>query len=372
MAATRIDAIQGLRGIAALLVVVDHSILQLTAGYHRTPAGAELVRQAEKIGLFGVEIFFLISGFIMTVTTYRQFSVPGATTEFLWRRFVRIVPLYWLVTALLVVTLLVQRMPPEGRQVLLSLFFIPYQDAAGLYQPLVRRGWTLNYEMFFYALFALALLWRFRSGISALLLVLVLSVVAGQVGFTEPCDGYLCGIAWFFTRPILLFFAGGIVLALLRILLETRNRLLAMDLRAALGIALLITGIYAWCLISVSGPLTDGIGILGCVAATACCALTRDSPTHSRDRTVALAVGDASYSIYLANSFLIDPISKLWRFALGMHGLALFVLLMLAGTALLGVVTFRLVEKPMIQVLRRLRRRSLPRPGERGLGTSTG
>jgi exopolysaccharide production protein ExoZ len=305
------------------------------------------------------------------VTTYREFSVPGATTEFLWRRFLRIVPLYWLVTAFLVLTLLVQRMPPEGRQVLLSLSFIPYKDAAGHYLPLLQRGWTLNYEMFFYALFALALMWRFRTGVAALLLVLVLSVVAGQVGFTEPCDGYVCGIAWFLSRPIILFFAGGIVLGLLRILLETRGRLLAMGLRAALGIALLVTGIYAWCLISVSGPLSGWIGILACVAATACCALSRDSPTHSRGRTTALAVGDASYSIYLTNSFFIDPLSKLWRFAFGVHGLALFVLLMLAGTALLGFVTFRLVEKPMIQVLRNLRRRSLPRRGERGLGTST-
>jgi len=370
MAATKIDAVQGLRGIAALLVVVDHSILQLTAGYHRTAAGAEIVRQAERIGLFGVEIFFLISGFIMTVTTYRQFSVPGAATEFLWRRFVRIVPLYWLVTAFLVITLLLQRMPPEGREVLLSLTFIPYRDAAGVYQPLLRRGWTLNYEMFFYALFALALMWRFRSGIAALLLVLVLSVVAGR-GLTEPCDGYVCGIAWFFSRPIILFFAGGIVLGLLRILLETRGRLLALDLRAALGIALLVTGIYAWCLISVPGPLTGWIDILGCVAATVCCALNRDSPTHSRDRATALAVGDASYSIYLTNSFFVDPLSKLWRLAFGVHGLALFVLLMLAGTALLGVVIFRFVEKPMIQVMRSLRRRSLPRRGDPGLGTST-
>jgi peptidoglycan/LPS O-acetylase OafA/YrhL len=182
----------------------------------------------------------------------------------------------------------------------------------------------------------------------------------------------VCGIAWFLTRPIILFFAGGIVIGLVRIVLETRSRLLAMDLRTALGIALLITGIYAWCLISVPEPLTGWIGILGCVAATACCALNRDSPTLSRDRTTALAVGDASYSIYLTNSFFIDPVSKLWRSAFGMHGLALFILLMLAGTALLGVATFRFVEKPMIQVLRRLRRRSLPRRGERGLGTSTG
>src|SRR5277367_1289129 len=77
MASTKIDAIQGLRGIAALLVVVDHSILQLTAGAHGTAVGAEIVRKSSDVGTYGVEIFFLISGFIMTVTTHNEFSVEA-------------------------------------------------------------------------------------------------------------------------------------------------------------------------------------------------------------------------------------------------------------------------------------------------------
>jgi peptidoglycan/LPS O-acetylase OafA/YrhL len=133
----------------------------------------------------------------------------------------------------------------------------------------------------------------------------------------------------------------------------------------------LFTGIYAWFEIWASSPLRDWIGILACVAATACCALNRDSPAQSRDRTTALAVGDASYIVYLAHSFFVDPLSKLWRFAFGMRGMAVFVLLMLAGTALLGVATFRLVEKPMMQALRNLRRRGWTRRGEAGVGTSS-
>ena len=89
----RIESIQCLRAIAALLVVVDHAMLTFVSG-----PGAfvhysvhDTTRVAESLGSFGVEVFFLISGFIMTSTMYGRFGTPGASADFLWKRLIRIV-----------------------------------------------------------------------------------------------------------------------------------------------------------------------------------------------------------------------------------------------------------------------------------------
>jgi exopolysaccharide production protein ExoZ len=105
----------------------------------------------------GVDIFFVISGFIMVYTTQSHHVGPFS---FFVNRVVRIVPIYWLLT-LAVFTLAViaphllgaTRAAPS--ELLKSLLFIPFAKSNGAVQPILFLGWTLNYEMFFYMLFAL-------------------------------------------------------------------------------------------------------------------------------------------------------------------------------------------------------------------------
>ena len=158
-AALRLDTVQGLRATAALLVVVNHSVLTLIE-----KAGHDTAYQsvAWMLGSIGVKIFFLISGFIMTVAHHQDFGMHGAPTGFLRRRFMRIVPLYWLATAVYVIKINFQGASTPVADVLRSTAFIPYVNHAGIMEPVYGLGWTLNYEMFFYTIYALSI-WLFPA-----------------------------------------------------------------------------------------------------------------------------------------------------------------------------------------------------------------
>lgn len=85
-----LNALQGLRGLAALLVVCDHAIIDsiAKAGAVGTPEFAWY------LGGLGVKVFFAISGFVMIYAHRKDFGVPGAPRKFAFRRIDRIVPLY--------------------------------------------------------------------------------------------------------------------------------------------------------------------------------------------------------------------------------------------------------------------------------------
>jgi len=131
------DSIQALRGLAAILVVLEH-IRFLSCG------------------AFGVDIFFCISGFMIMFTTY------GSTEHFFLKRIIRIIPFYYAMT--LVTYFLLLLFPDMFEQtrvnfsyLVKSLLFIPFDIGGGVIQPLLRIGWTVNYEMFFYLLFGISL-----------------------------------------------------------------------------------------------------------------------------------------------------------------------------------------------------------------------
>lgn len=193
--------IQALRAVAALMVVFDHW------GDHY---GGSL-QQVGLLGSTGVDIFFVISGFVMIQSTWDR---PTSPASFAIGRFVRIVPLYWICTIAVFVAALA--MPSAFRStgsnvvpLVKSLAFVPYLKASGQVQPLLFPGWTLNYEMFFYALFAISLLVRARAVRAGLLVAgLVALIVVGQVGHPSGV------IAGFYTRPILLEFGYGVLLGI--------------------------------------------------------------------------------------------------------------------------------------------------------------
>jgi exopolysaccharide production protein ExoZ len=138
----KINNLQALRAYAALAVVTFHT------GF--------IFPHMEQMGQFGVDIFFVISGYIMARICETD------TRFFLRRRLIRIVPPYWAMTFLLFVFSL--RFPglllsthPSAAELFKSLFFIPYYRADGLIRPLLYLGWSLNYEMLFYVLITLGI-----------------------------------------------------------------------------------------------------------------------------------------------------------------------------------------------------------------------
>ena len=147
--------IQYLRAIAAIFIVYYHSIGQIpnyVQPFLRYFLGGTHLTN-------GVDVFFVISGFIMLVASRR--STPG---DFLMRRIIRIIPLYWALT--LLIAGLVALKPALFRSTVLntqylvkSILFIPYPSyqSRGFFFPLLVPGWSLNYEMFFYVVFSLSL-----------------------------------------------------------------------------------------------------------------------------------------------------------------------------------------------------------------------
>jgi peptidoglycan/LPS O-acetylase OafA/YrhL len=158
----------------------------------------------------GVDIFFVISGFIMAWMSHHSFGQPGAPRRFLIRRAIRIVPPYWFFTTVMiaVVVLLPQlrRNTSLGwEHFLSSYFFIPWPRANGQIVPILSQGWTLNYEVLFYLSFALALL--FRRGL------LILSIGFVLLAALHPLVPDIALIPKFWSRPIILEFVAGIILA---------------------------------------------------------------------------------------------------------------------------------------------------------------
>ena len=213
-AALRIRGLQVLRGIAACAVVYSHAYRRAERSW-AADIGSSLVdpiRPVTQLGHFGVDLFFILSGFLMMHLHRDAFGASGAPIEFLRRRLKRIVPLYWFLSALglallwLAPALFTYHTEIEWRWVLGCFAFVPWPMADGFSEPIIGAGWTLEYEMYFYVLFTLALI--FSEGFIALCSVLLGSVLLGLL--LDPHHPWLKLL----TGPLLIEFLFGMLVAL--------------------------------------------------------------------------------------------------------------------------------------------------------------
>ncbi|VAW50093.1 Exopolysaccharide production protein ExoZ [hydrothermal vent metagenome] len=154
----RYDGVQALRFFAAFLVLITHSTLYAT---ERLGIGGEVWGTGAK----GVDIFFVISGFVMVISSHHLIGTPNGWSTFLLKRCTRVVPLYWMATTLkLVILLLAASVVLHAKfdwwYILKSYFFIPSENIDGKIKPFLGVGWTLVFEMFFYLIFTLALFFK--------------------------------------------------------------------------------------------------------------------------------------------------------------------------------------------------------------------
>lgn len=261
-------------------------------------------------GAAGVDVFFVLSGLIIAMTTD---PVRGCW-HFCRRRLVRVVPLYWSLTlgiALigLAAPSLLNSTVVTPETVLKSLLFIPYERPNGAMQPLLFLGWTLNYEMFFYAIYAFCLLLGQKSPLAPLLIVTLL-VVAGRI-FTSD------NVLWnFYTNPILIEFALGVGIYLV----YSRNPEWFAGRSAALGVAAAASFILLRTTPGVPWLIASGLPAVLLVSA-----FVGVVPGPSRWLALLVLFGDASYSLYLSHPYVIQLLSKLspadlpvaWQIPLG-------------------------------------------------------
>ncbi|PKM30998.1 MAG: acyltransferase [Gammaproteobacteria bacterium HGW-Gammaproteobacteria-12] len=194
-------SVQALRALAAW-VVVFHHVMQVFFDFQ---ADSFVGRFFAERGAVGVDIFFVISGLVIYLSTQGKRITPW---RFMLSRVLRIVPAYWLYSliAALIIAFANPVMPVQKfdlHHLLLSLFFIPAENPGGfgLY-PTLNVGWTLNYEMFFYLLFALAFMLTERLR----LLFIVLALAAFSLLATQPwmSDFYRNSIVYEFVFGMLL------------------------------------------------------------------------------------------------------------------------------------------------------------------------
>ena len=208
--ANYLGRVQALRFFAAFAVLVGHLQHEIVT---RLMPDVPFRRFTLIDGGFGVDIFFLISGFIMFHIAADEFGRPGAARAFIVRRFLRIAPLYYLATLLVVAMAALLSGAVSGEMspshVISSLLFLPHANLDGTMVPLLKLGWTLNFEVYFYTLFAIALLMPRRTGLAALTLSLTGVVAAATLW---PGRSLLLD---FWGNSIVFEFLGGIVIAVL-------------------------------------------------------------------------------------------------------------------------------------------------------------
>ena len=150
----KLDSIQVLRAFAAICVVVHHAFLTTTI--LTVPPVGSIVPPLWLVRLCaaGVDVFFVISGFLMAYIAGPYLSGERPVRRFLAQRVIRIWPPYLIVTLFVCAHLLLSRVAAwpfdlQPRR-LASLVFVPSFNQDGQLQPIVGPGWTLNYEMLFY------------------------------------------------------------------------------------------------------------------------------------------------------------------------------------------------------------------------------
>lgn len=326
----RLAAIQSLRAVAALMVVLHHA---------RNPI-PWLWNPLAHYEAFasGVDIFFVISGLIMYVAARDE-----RWDEFIGKRVIRVVPMYWIATfALLAIEVARHLAPLDATQLshlLRSLLFIPHEspDKPGQLYPLLAVGWTLNYEMFFYALFCIGIVLRRVVAVpTALILALV---AAGALGDLHG------PLARTYTSPLLLEFLCGLWLGVLY-RRSHADRLPGWLLPAGL-VGLLLVPTMSGEGLALAGRIVCGVAVVaGAIG------LGTRAPRHA----LLERLGDASYSIYLTHTVVaLLLVQALWaRIPLqGPLQLAGYLLTALGASALVGLASYRGLERPLTHWLRR-------------------
>lgn len=338
-----IYSIQVLRGIAALLVVIFHSYIHLEARnlIPKVPGLAD-------VGRAGVDIFFVISGFIMVCISGESFGYRRGAQDFLIKRIIRVVPIYWIYTLLMAAFLFsVPHLFSSGKMfslahLMASLLFIPWENGVGYIKPILGLGWTLNFEMYFYVVFAGLLFFSQRFFLPLLSTILLSGFLAGLLFAPVPA------IFDVITSPMLFEFLMGCVIATLYMRREV-------VLPGYLCIILLLAGVI---LIILTGIFElDGISrviIWGIPAATIVLGAVYLEKSRSINFPPLLTMlGNSSYSLYLTHLFTINAIGKIWELVFG-RMYDVFIIVVTLSSMVAGYLAYLVVEKPLTSYLNKL------------------
>lgn len=329
-----LKSVQYLRAIAAMTVSIYH------IGNH---AGVHF-----ETGACGVDVFFIISGFIMwSVTSGKKISPQ----TFIIDRVTRIAPPYAVLTIVTYLTALYvpaifPNMKTDFFHFAMSLLFVPHVDPLGSSYPQIVSGWTLNYEMFFYVIFSFCLLIKEEARAMFSVSALVsLSVVGFFIDTKSP-------LVRTYTNPLLLEFCAGICLA------KKSNTLKRCNLYwGLLTLTVGVIALFAWQLIYGMDPESYRFVIWGVPSLLIVAGLLIVDYHQKLFSIKTLStIGNASFSIYLVNAFTV---AASWRIMKNCSLPIYYIVAVLVST-MGGIAFWWLVERPLTRFVRRKLHRPVP------------
>ncbi|SFU95568.1 Peptidoglycan/LPS O-acetylase OafA/YrhL, contains acyltransferase and SGNH-hydrolase domains [Polaromonas sp. YR568] len=343
-ATQQFTGVQILRFAAAMLVVVMHITQAISMHISGTGPSHYWAN-----GSAGVDIFFVISGFVMAMSTASlplggpaRPSLLNAAWVFMRRRLIRIAPLYWFYTLLKVALLLAMpalaaRSSVEPGHLAASLLFIPAMSPWGLVQPTLPVGWTLNFEMLFYAVFAVAIALgapRIRFCLAAFALVFL-----GSFLFPDPVA------LNFYAQTIVFEFILGVCIAHAFLRYRHASPLVGLAVMAAGAIFMFAPD---W------GHTADRFATWGCGAALVVLGAVWMEPWTLRAPLASRLsfLGDASYSIYLSHTFVV-PAGVMALKRLGVQDSLAIVLAVGLAVVVAGCLSYVWLERPMTTFFKR-------------------
>jgi exopolysaccharide production protein ExoZ len=326
----KLNSLTVLRAIAATTVIFFHIL---------SPTG-------HTMGEFGVDIFFVLSGFVIALVLDNPQLTVG---RFLADRIARIVPLYWLLTlsvfaGTLIAPSLFNSTTADIGNLVKSLLFIPYRKESGEIFPMLFVGWTLNYEMMFYAVAAVALILTRRHRL------LFAAVLIGAIFYAVKASGSHDAIAAFYSYQRVFEFPLGFAAWWL----WQRGFRFPPALAGCLLVAAYVWMAYVdWNRIA-DVPLTY-YGLPACLMIIGALSLESKLGSGGLARA-AIFVGNASYAVYLSHPYCVEAARKLLPKAIdGFDATApLGVVTIIVGATAVGGLLYRFVDLPLHRRARRL------------------
>jgi exopolysaccharide production protein ExoZ len=307
--------------------------------------GATGLKTFFQFGHAGVDLFFVLSGFIILLVHYDDIGRPERLSRYAERRLTRIFPTYWVALALTILLGLIggHALPPVS-QMLWSATLLPSQN-----EPLLGVAWTLQFEMAFYAMFCLLIL-NHQIGLSAFALWLAWIVIAafgvGTGGAIPDSLHAIYNLEFFIGMGAAIWF---------------RNLAVPYP-RAMFAVG---TGLFTLAAIAENLHYLDGQSNLGrLVYGMPAVMIVLGIASAERAGSITVpkilrTLGSASYSIYLFQFVFIAIAWKLWL-AFGLDEktphIASFPLLAIAAL-IGGAAASRFIEYPLIDLVRRMQRR---------------
>jgi peptidoglycan/LPS O-acetylase OafA/YrhL len=357
----KLKSIQFLRAVAALLVVYEHSMdVQISYGVSKQQNFYHL----DNFGCIGVDLFFVISGFIITYVANKYNGVSQGI-HFLTKRFVRINPVYYIATGLCLGLYILQLQVynisfakdfnKSMSSLMDAILVVPPSGDINKFKPLLILGWTLSFEWLFYAFFFILILCNVKRKTLFLPGLLLILIILGQL--LKPSDLRL----QFLTNPIMLEFILGVIICQWYVYSE--------KIPVFIGTACLSIGIIGYMLLTRFGfgnvyyylSTIDGTnsinrvllwGIPSSCVVAGCIILEKNGRLYRLwNNQWALLGGNASYSIYLLHYTVFGLLMLLYTktgFFLPSDVMIWFQMIVVTA---ISIGFYKLVEKPLLRYM---------------------